>query len=82
MELKSKYEYPIEVEIIYLIGSKYKGGGWNKFVKCFENWFYTEKEAIEFFNKNIEDNLRPFYAIFEAEIGIFNVKKVFDGKDS
>ena len=71
----------MEKEIIYVVGSKYKGGGWNKLVKCCEVWFYTEKEAIKYLKEQIEDNLREFYAVFELEITIDKVNKILDGKD-
>lgn len=71
----------MEQETIYLIGSKGKDGQWRKLVKCFDNWFYTEAEALHFLNNQVESDMRQFYAVFEAEITINNVKKIFDGRN-
>lgn len=70
----------IEKEIIYIISQKDPDGNWNKLVKSQERWFYTKSEALEWL-KIQPDWLQVFLAVFEVEITIDNVNKVFDGKN-
>lgn len=69
-----------ELEIIYLVGSKGKDGEYRKLVKCYDVWFYTENEAIDFLKNKVDKDLQVFNAVFEAEITINKVKKILDGK--
>ncbi len=70
----------MEREAIYLIGSKGKDGEYRKLVKCLDQWFYTEKEAIWYLENTLDESLREFYAVFEVEITIDKVKKIYDGR--
>lgn len=73
----------MESEEFFVIASKAKGGGWNKFAKAVDlpglnaiPFFWDEDKAKDYLNNNIEADIREFYSVFRVIIELNQAEKI------